>query len=162
MKFYETLLDDLKKNMQTTIKLAENSSGLFDDFIFGIQAANNMVRGTAFAISTQFMNIDDKVLQKMSINSELYGDIVYIQSTWASAKDGLIPYFEESILNGTGLSSIYKDTVKDKFLSMFKAPTKPGMEPFHELLKGLTGGSYIQYEENDEGKLITKRETKLQ
>ena len=44
---------------------------------------------------------------------------------------------------------------------MFKAPTKPGMEPFHELLKGLTGGSYIQYEENDEGKLITKREAQL-
>ena len=67
--------------MQTTIKLAENSSGLFDDFIFGIQAANNMVRGTAFAISTQFMNIDVKALQEMDINSELYGDIGNIQST---------------------------------------------------------------------------------
>ena len=67
--------------MQTTIKLAENSSGLFDDFILDVQSANNMVRGTAFAISTQFMNIDDKVLQEVSINSELYGDIVNIQST---------------------------------------------------------------------------------
>ncbi len=84
-------MEDFNKNLMSAMKPDGSGNGLFfDDFILDVQSADNMISGTAFALATQFMNIDAKALQGMGINSELYGDMGNMQSTWAAAKEGLI------------------------------------------------------------------------
>lgn len=58
-------LKEFNDNIMSVIEVKESNDGLiFDEFILNVDAADTIIYQTAFALATQFMQIDAKELQK--------------------------------------------------------------------------------------------------
>lgn len=75
-------LKEFNDNIMSVIEVKESNDGLFfDEFILNVDAADTIIYQTAFALATQFMQIDAKELQKGTAKPSLLGISFYQHKT---------------------------------------------------------------------------------
>ena len=153
-------MEYFKFHFRNSIESIPDSRGLFNEMKLNIDKADAIIYSMAYNLAEQFINIDAVKAQentpKLATEYQLLGNI---QSTWATSKEGLVPYIEEVLLReDTLVEEAYNDKVKglalDMILQSANNPTV-GFPNFHELMTGLSGGSYIKMKLDSNGNQIT-------
>lgn len=154
---------EIDANVTSAIK-EWNIGGLFTGVDVDVKQLGHVLDGTSYSLAYQLMKIDANACVQAGGKREVYEQLGAFQSAWAtSSPEEFIPYFNEVLTqNNNKANEAMTQAIKDKVQEFTDGISASGdkEKALHAFMKTLSGGSFIQFERDANGNLVTDPVTK--
>ncbi len=153
---------EIDANVTSAIK-EWDIGGLFTGVDVDVKKLGHVLDGTSYSLAYQLMKIDANACVQAGGTREIYEQLGAFQSAWAtSSPEEFIPYFNQVLTeNNNKANEAMTQAIEDKVKEFTDGVSASGdkEKALHAFMKTISGGSFIQFERDANGNLVTDPKT---